>query len=102
MWAEKGLHWLKYGPALMRTLSGRIDMLFFGHGHRHLDFSKTNLSKRNKIPFIFSGGKSTEECTEYKLNKAGKPVGKALRKGLLGRFVEIDAAGKVLNKTINF
>jgi len=99
---EKGCHWLKDGEGLMRVIAGRIDILLFGHEHRHLDFSKTDLAKRYRIPYIFSGGKSTTESTEYKLNKKGKATKKILKTGLLGKLIEIDSQGKVSASTITF
>ena len=58
-------HRLKDGADLMRLLSGRIDVLLFGHEHRHVDFSKEFdghiLTREFEIPCILANGKSTEE-----------------------------------------
>ncbi len=97
---EKQCHWLKDGEALMHTLAGRVDMLFFGHEHRHMDFSKTDIAKNYRIPYIFSGGQATTICKEYKLNKAGKPTQKLLHKGYLARLVEIGDDGNVSHRTV--
>lgn len=99
---EKGFHWLKDGEGLMRTISGRVDILLFGHEHRHLNFSGTDLSKSYRIPWIFSCGKSTENTTEFELNNKGEKTEVALNTGLLGNLIEIDSQGNVTNKTIVF
>ena len=76
--------------------------MLFGHEHRHLDFSKTDLSKRFRIPWIFSGGKSTKKSTEYAVNKKGKATKTGLNTGLLGKLIDIDSEGNVSAKTIIF
>jgi predicted MPP superfamily phosphohydrolase len=77
-------------------------ILLFGHEHRHLDFSKTDLSKGFRIPCIFSGGKSTKKSTEYAVNKKGKATKTVLNTGLLGKLIDIDSEGNVSAKTIAF
>jgi len=99
---EKGAHWLKDGQALMGALAGRVDILLFGHEHRHLDFHNTDLEKLYRIPWIFSCAKSTKICREYGLDKNGKATSEVLNTGLLGRLIEIDAKGAVSNETIAF
>jgi 3',5'-cyclic AMP phosphodiesterase CpdA len=42
--AENIVHRLKDGKRLMRLISGRVDVVLFGHDHRHLDFSNSSLS----------------------------------------------------------
>lgn len=105
-WIEEGIekvgHWLKDGKGLMGVLAGRIDILIFGHEHRHLDFSNTNISKQYQIPYILSCGKSTQVLTEYALDKEGKATDKKLNNGLMGRMIEIDSQGLVKVKTITF
>ena len=99
---EKGGHWLKDGQGLMGALAGRVDILLFGHEHRHLDFHDTDLSKRYRIPWIFSCAKSTKKGREYSLNKKGEATSEVLNSGLLGRLIEIDAKGSISHKTIVF
>lgn len=48
-----------------------VDILLFGHEHRHLAFSNTKINKLYKIPYIFSAGKSTEKGWEFKVKKDG-------------------------------
>jgi len=99
---EKIGHWLKDGEGLMSVLAGRIDILLFGHEHRHLDFSNTVISRQYRIPHILSCGKSTQEMREYALDKEGKTTDRELKSGLLGRMIEIDPAGRVKVATITF
>jgi len=99
---EKGGHWLKDGEGFMSVIAGRIDVLLFGHEHRHLNFSGTHLSKRFRIPWIFSCGKSTKKGTEYAVNKEGEATETVLNKGLLGNLIDIDSEGNVSAKTITF
>jgi 3',5'-cyclic AMP phosphodiesterase CpdA len=99
---EKVGHWLKDGEGFMKVIAGRIDIVLFGHEHRHLDFSKTDLSKVFRIPWIFSGGKSTKKSTEYAVNKKGKATKTVLNTGLLGKLIDIDSEGNVSAKTITF
>ena len=95
-------HWLKDGEALMGVLAGRIDMLLFGHEHRHLNFANTELCERYRIPWILSCGKSTKKSKEYAVNKQGEATDKILNTGLLGDLIEIDPKGKISVKTITF
>lgn len=57
-------HYLKDGSDLMNILSGKIDILLFGHEHRHFNFSrpmkKKVLTEKYKIPVILSCDKSTK------------------------------------------
>ena len=57
-------HRLKDGPHLMKLLSGRIDVLLFGHEHRHVDFSEPFdghlFTEEFNIPCILSSGRSTD------------------------------------------
>lgn len=99
---QKGCHWLKDGEGLMRVIAGRIDILLFGHEHRHLDFSKTELSEHYRIPWIFAGGKCTKKSKEYALDKKGKATKKVLNNGLLGKLIDVDSEGNVSAKTIKF
>ena len=96
-------HWLKDGEALMGVLAGRIDVLLFGHEHRHLNFAKTELSERYRIPWILSCGKSTEKKgEEYAVNKQGEATDEILNTGLMGNLIDIDPKGKITVKTITF
>jgi len=57
-------HRLKDAEELMEMLAGRIDVLLFGHEHRHVDFSKPFggrlFTKEFEIPCILSSGRSTD------------------------------------------
>jgi 3',5'-cyclic AMP phosphodiesterase CpdA len=59
-------HRLKDGDDLMNILSGHIDVLLFGHEHRHVDFSKEflddRLTERYQIPVILCNGKTTNKA----------------------------------------
>ena len=61
---ERVGHRLKDGEELMEMLAGRIDVLLFGHEHRHVDFSKPFdgrlFTKEFEIPCILSSGRSTD------------------------------------------
>jgi len=61
---ERVGHRLKDGDDLMKLLSGRIDVLLFGHEHRHVDFSKPFdghlFTEEYDIPCILSSGRSTD------------------------------------------
>lgn len=95
-------HWLKDGEALMGVLAGRIDILLFGHEHRHLNFANTELSKRYRIPWILSCGKTTEKNEEYAVNKQGEATDEILNTGLMANLIDIDPKGKITVKTKTF
>jgi 3',5'-cyclic AMP phosphodiesterase CpdA len=61
---ERLAHRLKDGDDLMRMLSGRIDVLLFGHEHHHIDFSQPFeghvFTEEYDIPCILSSGRSTD------------------------------------------
>lgn len=100
---DKVGHGLEDGDDLLHKISGRVDILLFGHEHRHLNFSRTKLSEKYRIPHIISSGKSTELCTEYAVNGEGEAVmADILNTGLLGRIIEIDDHGKCTIDTIKF
>jgi 3',5'-cyclic AMP phosphodiesterase CpdA len=106
-WVEEGIeyvgHWLKDEEGLMRTIAGRVDILLFGHEHRHLNFSGTEISKRYRIPWILSCGKSTQNSTEYAVDKKGHAQPKKiLNEGKLGNLIEIAADGKISVQTLAF
>jgi len=105
-WIEEGIekvgHWLKDGGGLMGVLAGRIDILLFGHEHRHLNFVGTELCERFRIPLILSCGKSSKKSKEYELNKQGKATEKVLNQGLLGNLIDIDSEGNISAKTLTF
>jgi len=56
-------HYLKDGSDLMNIIRGRVDILLFGHEHRHINFSepmkKKILTEKYDIPVILSCDKST-------------------------------------------
>ncbi len=56
-------HRLKDGDDLMSIIKGRVDVLLFGHEHRHSDFSvefpNERLTEYYRTPVILSNGKST-------------------------------------------
>lgn len=69
---ERVGHWLKDGKDFMEAITDQnVDILLFGHEHRHLKFEKTSLNKKYKIPYILSSGKSTEDSYEYTVLKDG-------------------------------
>ncbi len=72
-------HDLKDGDDLMKIISGRVNVLLFGHEHRHIDFSKefpkANLTKKYRIPVILSNGKSTEKKHQSRLITIDKTAG---------------------------
>ena len=95
-------HWLKDGEGLMGVIAGRIDMLLFGHEHRHLNFFETDICKDYRIPWILSCGKSTEKGKQYEVNKKGEATDTVLNDGLMGNLIDIDSEGKISVKTITF
>ena len=96
-------HQLKDGPALMHILSGRVDVIVFGHDHEQLDFSNTKISRQYKIPHILSGGKCTEYQDERRLNDKGKPKEIIHKDALMGRLIEIDDGnGDIAVETVIF
>ena len=105
-WIEEGIeiigHWLKDGDGLMGVLAGRIDILLFGHEHRHLNFAETEICDGYRIPWILSCGKSTKKSKEYAVNKKGEATDKVLNTGLLGNLIDIDSDGNISTKTIKF
>lgn len=101
---EKIGHWLKDGDDFMHKISKyRVDILLFGHEHRHLDFSSTEISKKYGIPAILSSGKSTKKSVEYEVTEKGHAnKDQALNEGLMGRIVEIAEDGVVTSGTVVF
>jgi len=99
---EKGGHWLKDGEGLMKVIAGRIDILLFGHEHRHLNFIGTEFCKRFRIPYMLSCGKSTEKSKQYDVDEKGKAKKAVLNTGLLGYLIDIDSDGNILAETIRF
>jgi hypothetical protein len=94
---EKICHYLKDGEEFMTKIAGLADILLFGHEHEHINFSGTPLSKRYKIPYILSCGKSTVASRELRVNRKNmtmgpKPLG---QKGLLAWDIHIDDNGRV-------
>lgn len=66
-------HRLEDGEYFMEKIKElKVDMLLFGHEHRHLNFKDTKLAKDYKIQHIISAGKSTEASYEYPVNYNGK------------------------------
>ena len=83
-----------------------MDVLIFGHDHKHLNFSDTYLSGEvgddaYNIPKILSCGKSTENGKEYILSEDGTVDSKKSRKnpdrklGFFGWYIEIEDNGDV-------
>ncbi|MCP4261612.1 MAG: metallophosphoesterase [Planctomycetes bacterium] len=93
---EKIGHYLKDGEEFMEKITGLVDILLFGHEHEHINFSKTPLSKRYKIPYILSCGKSTAVSSEFLVNKKNikKQPTESEQEGLLAWEINIDA-GKI-------
>lgn len=100
---EKAGHWLKDGETLMEVIRGRVDILMFGHEHRHLDLSGTHLTESYRIPVILSCGKSTEFSRVNGVRMSGaedpdRPIGK----GLKGFLVTLEKSGELLSQTVFF
>ncbi len=65
-------HRLEDGRDFMAKIKElKVDMLLFGHEHRHLNFSGTKLNKRFNIPHILSSGKSTGPGREFNVLNNG-------------------------------
>ncbi len=65
-------HRLEDGRNFMKRIKElNVDMLLFGHEHRHLNFAETKLNKEFNIPHILSSGKSTEPGREFNVLKNG-------------------------------
>jgi len=65
-------HRLEDGKDFMEGIKElKVDMLLFGHEHRHLNFKDTKLAKDYNICNILSSGKSTEPSYEYPVNNNG-------------------------------
>lgn len=100
---EKVGHWLKDGDDLMHKISGRPDIILFGHEHRHLDFSGTQISRKYRIPTILSGGKSTDgTMKEFKVADNGKAESKIINEGLMGRLIKIQDNGAIEIENMTF
>ncbi len=103
--AERIGHALDDEDKLRDVIKGRVDVLVFGHEHKHLDFSGTYFSGEGKdtyeIPNILSCGKSTENGTEHILSENGeidikKSNENEKRKfGLFGWLIEIEDNGEI-------
>lgn len=69
---EKVGHCLEDSANFLEKIKNQgVDILLFGHDHRHLAFTNTEINTLYKIPYIFSAGKSTEKGYEYKVKKDG-------------------------------
>ncbi len=100
---EKTGHWLKDGEELMDTIKGRVDILLFGHEHRHLNFSNSDISSNYAIPVILSAGNATEISPELNVMDNGHAEQEnVITTGLLGFFITIDDDGAILHQTIRF
>ena len=100
---EKAGHWLKDGEEFMELIKGRVDILLFGHEHRHLDFSQTDITRQYEIPLILSASQCTERACEYAVDQNGCADEKIiLAKGLLGSFITISNNGDIQKNTIRF
>ena len=94
-------HRLEDGKNFMERIKKlNVDMLLFGHEHRHLNFTKTKLADNYNISYILSSGKSTEASYEYPVNTNGMSiVPSSIKPGLIGRLIEInDNNGKIIVK----
>jgi 3',5'-cyclic AMP phosphodiesterase CpdA len=96
-------HSLKDGEMFMESLRGKVDLLLFGHEHRHLDFSGTRVSAQYGIPIILSAGRCTSVRKEYRVKEDGR-IDKetVLNEGMLGRLIRIEDNGDVSFKTLVF
>lgn len=93
---EKIGHCLKDGDDFMNKILGRADILLFGHEHRHMDFSGTQICNKYKIPIILSCSKSTDETMkEYNVEDTGKSGTTILNEGLMGRLITIKDNGQI-------
>lgn len=103
---EKVGHALDDDDEFRDVIKGRVDVLIFGHDHKHFNFSDTYLSGNDRedaynIPKILSCGKSTENGNEYILSENGEVDMKESRRipnrksGLFGWFIEIDDDGNI-------
>lgn len=100
------VHYLKDGDDFMRLMAGRVDILAFGHEHRHLNFSGTAISRKYAIPHILSCGKTTVDRKQRPIldsghankDKDAAPVAQ----GLLGYLIEISNNGTVAANTMEF
>ena len=100
---EKTGHWLKDGDEFMEHIKGKVDILLFGHEHRHLDFSQTDISLQYEIPLILSASQCTQYAKEFAVDQDGcadKDI--ILAKGLLGSLVTINDCGNIRKNTIRF
>jgi 3',5'-cyclic AMP phosphodiesterase CpdA len=72
-------HRLKDGADFMTIVEGKIDILLFGHEHRHVnfavDFPSATLTTKYGIPVILSNGKSTEPGHPARLIEIDKSKG---------------------------
>lgn len=100
---EKIGHWLKDGDDFMNKIMKRTDILLFGHEHRHIDFSGTQICRKYEIPKILSCSKSTDETMkEYNVEGTGKSGATILNEGLMGRLITIEDNGDIKAETLVF
>ena len=102
VFAEWAVHWLNDGPDFMKVVREQVDIVLFGHEHRHLDFSNTRFYDENKIRFV-SSGKSTELGCEYPVDSSGIPSDNSTNgEHLMGRLIEIDDDGIISIDSVFF
>jgi 3',5'-cyclic AMP phosphodiesterase CpdA len=102
---EKAFHYMVDGPDFMNMVSGKIDVLLFGHDHHQVDYRNTKLCKEEyKIPVILSAGSSTKRSWEFKVidHDGNAEKEKSVPKGMLGRLIEIKDSGEMEVETIRF
>ena len=69
---EKVGLWLADSADFLKEIKNQnVDILLFGHEHRHLAFSNTIINEVYNVPYIFSAGKSTEKGWEFNVKKDG-------------------------------
>lgn len=101
---EKLIHQLKDGGRFLKAVKKNIDVLLFGHEHRHIDFSKWKRfgPKRLGIPLVLSCTKSTKVGRAYTANEKGLPQ-KTDIVGQLGYLIDFPEDGaKPQARTVDF
>lgn len=101
---HRHVHSLVDGEDFLKKISGRVDLLLFGHEHIHIDFSETHWSTDYNISKILCSGKSTggERAKEGTINYEGKIKETDAPDKLIGRMIEITSGGEINPSTIDF
>ena len=84
----------------IRRLKDKVDVLLFGHQHRHLTFENTVLNSGYGIPLMCCTASLTKFSNEHLLDRHGYARRKILNSGFLLRKITIDDSGKISNKTL--